>query len=497
MNKFLPLIFIIALVAVSGCVEVPNIFEQKVTTPGSKAENSDISVRVQLTPQEVLSERSAVLEFEVQNLRNDINLTDVTINFYDLCDMENETPTMFHYDFIRPNMTKYNKIDLRVPKVVFDHECKIKYRVEYNASTYLMQDIAVLTEGEYAAREIAGTLGEIQTSTKTVNSPISISFTLSESQPIRETKEGEKVHAYFKFIDAGNGIIDKLETGSVGLKIPENLQGNCKGFADSGPIGYWKFDEGSGSTVADSSGHSISGTIRNFNENQWVDGKYGKALSFNVANYVDFGDVNSLEGLPAETITAWIKINDFSGSLSEFHTIVSKGRGEHLDLFVLQNGHVLGFVERGKQSNPMPLNGQTILEQGKWYFVASVYDGSKISLYVNGNLDGSTQAQLGETINNEKEFQIGKSNTDNSYFNGVIDEVRIYNRALSADEIQKLYMNIPFNDQPLAFINKETRQITCDFDAKPRVNIDIGTFSITVNYKYALNNDLNVRFKKR
>ena len=76
----------------------------------------------------------------------------------------------------------------------------------------------------------------------------------------------------------------------------------------------------------------------------------------------------------------------------------------------------------------------------KWYFLAVTKDGSNVRTYVNGNLE-NTCAYSG-TDTNSNIWEIGRQNYggDNYYFDGAIDDVRIYNRVLSASEVAQLYL---------------------------------------------------------
>ncbi|MEM5772086.1 MAG: hypothetical protein QXO19_00950 [Candidatus Aenigmatarchaeota archaeon] len=226
-------LFLILLVIIffSGCVENFNVFESKISENAIITKSDDVKLEVQITPRNILSQRTATLEYTIQNLRDDINLTDIKINFYDLCGLSiKEGSAVTNIDSLKPNQTKYYKIKLEAPKIDFNTQCEIKYRLTYNSSTYLTQDIVVLSDSEYAARETAGTLNDISISSKSPKSPILINFKISEAQPLRETKEGENVYIYFSFSNIGNGYIDKIDVGSVTISIPNNLKGYCRNF---------------------------------------------------------------------------------------------------------------------------------------------------------------------------------------------------------------------------------------------------------------------------
>ena len=80
----------------------------------------------------------------------------------------------------------------------------------------------------------------------------------------------------------------------------------------------------------------------------------------------------------------------------------------------------------------------TGLEVNKWYHLAATYDGSKVKIYINGNLDVEA-AQTATPANNAEPLTIGQRNDGDMYFQGMIDEVEIFNRALTPDEIRSIF----------------------------------------------------------
>jgi len=188
-------------------------------------------------------------------------------------------------------------------------------------------------------------------------------------------------------------------------------------------------DEGNGSIAYDSSGYNNDGTL--YNGPIWVDGKFGKVLSFDgVDDYVDIPDIQN--GNYSRTITAWVK----NVPNSDRYEIVNS-RGTY---FNIQNRRVCIWVH-GASSEYLCSN--VTLNSNDWNFVVGEYDYSTNTekVYVNGLLYG-----LMTLTNYPDNFQSQDTIGRCGYcafpcsFNGTIDEVRIYNRALSDDEIQALYL---------------------------------------------------------
>ncbi|MFZ3077138.1 MAG: LamG domain-containing protein [Candidatus Aenigmatarchaeota archaeon] len=193
-----------------------------------------------------------------------------------------------------------------------------------------------------------------------------------------------------------------------------------------GLAGSWNFDEGTGAIAYDASGNGNVGALNNMNTSGnatsgWADGKFESGLQFDGVNdYVDAGNGAILNTTDKMTISAWIY-----PSLSGRYAIY---RGSNFGIYYVTNEfkvNVNGLFTKGADSLPLyPVNN--------WYHVVFVRDNMNTvsNLYINGILDGNT-------TNNES-LNWGTANllfgTSSNGFNGTIDEVRIWNRALAPDE---------------------------------------------------------------
>ena len=173
------------------------------------------------------------------------------------------------------------------------------------------------------------------------------------------------------------------------------------------------------------------------------DGRFGTALFFDGHDDYFNPDLPSFVGQSEMTIEAWIKPESVSGT----HYIFIKNGPIY---FRLENDKLVLTIYNGTAGAGH--TGSYNIEANKWYHVAGTYDGSYVRLYVNGVSDGSSP-QTGSMQGNGC-AQIGRSNNggcdggDSSYFNGTIDEFRIWNRTLSADEIRELYEStVPYSTQ--------------------------------------------------
>ncbi|MFQ6115021.1 MAG: LamG domain-containing protein [bacterium] len=190
-------------------------------------------------------------------------------------------------------------------------------------------------------------------------------------------------------------------------------------------IGLWLFDEGEGDIAKDS---SLNGNDGEFVQNpKWVDGKLGKALEFDGAgSHVAVGDFAGYSD--NVTIVALIKTSEASG----WNDIIVGPCGDVI--FALKDSK-LNFA--GQCANPIPHNtwSKTSLDDNKWHHVAGTYDGKEVSVYVDGELEASNPAGGSFTIG---EKHIGSRDDGQEAYNDLIDEVAIFNVALSADDIKAI-----------------------------------------------------------
>jgi hypothetical protein len=191
------------------------------------------------------------------------------------------------------------------------------------------------------------------------------------------------------------------------------------------------FEEGVGTTTADVSGHGNNGTISGA---VWADhGQFGKALSFNgSSSWVTVADSASLDLTTGMTLEAWVDPTSVTGWTS----VLFKERPG--------DGNYSLYAAEGAGTPPVSgvdvpggalVVGGTPVPLGSWTHLASTYDGSMVRLYVNGILVG-TKAASGPISTSSDPLRIGGDSLFGEYFTGLIDEVRVYNRALSAAEIQ-------------------------------------------------------------
>ncbi len=205
------------------------------------------------------------------------------------------------------------------------------------------------------------------------------------------------------------------------------------GNASAELVAYWTFDEGSGDIVYDSSGNDNNGTI---NGATWDTGKYGNALRFNAQdNYVEVPNSDSIEIDTIVSIAAWINWIDAGDA---WQGILSKGMmvgpGENYSLFVNRDGRYFHFVlalDVGRVQQNSPNNS---VVPNEWMHVCCTWDGSVTRIYINGEM-AMEMDQVATIIPSNLPLRIGHRDGSSHYWNGIIDEVRIYDHALTEAEI--------------------------------------------------------------
>jgi alpha-mannosidase len=199
------------------------------------------------------------------------------------------------------------------------------------------------------------------------------------------------------------------------------------------------FNEGSGSTTRDA-GATHTGTLQS--GTQWTAaGRYGAGLNFDgVDDHVVIPDAAALDLGRTGTVEVWVKLD----TLNRWHGLLSKG-SENFDPmhnYALQVDNGNRFVcVLGDAGNALTLRSGATAVTGRWYHVACVWDGATATLYLDGTLTASAAQSLTPAVNSQPLY-IGQFGSSADRLDGMIDEVRIYNRALSRTEVQT-DMNTP------------------------------------------------------
>jgi hypothetical protein len=240
----------------------------------------------------------------------------------------------------------------------------------------------------------------------------------------------EALGACYVSVDGtANATLQNCENQSVLSREYENT---------AGVMGWWHFNEGSGSSTSDSSGNGNGGTL---NGSTWVNGKFGKALSFDGSDdYVEVND--SLNITNQITLEAWVKT-----PITGRHTIFEKwlydaGVDERSFELDIDSDRRINFGLSSNGSYGVWLKSSGTVSSNTWTHIAATSDSTTMKIFINGEQDPNTADSPSGIHQSTTDLHIGRWWTEGAWhypFNGIIDEVRILNRALTADEIKADY----------------------------------------------------------
>ena len=201
-------------------------------------------------------------------------------------------------------------------------------------------------------------------------------------------------------------------------------------------VAYYRFDEGGGSTLNDYSGKGNHGVI--VNNPMWVNGKFGKALSFNGANqYVNLGGGTSLKmNLPA-TFSYWINLpSNIDGNWRIPVASTSWGGSPGYCLMINSRNQFIMTVNGSETTSPRTSWGITT---GEWHMITHTVEATTSKLYIDGELKQTFTGNWTLSPGNSTTWLGYSPSGSYSYFWGVMDEVAIYNKALSGTEVEQLF----------------------------------------------------------
>lgn len=252
-----------------------------------------------------------------------------------------------------------------------------------------------------------------------------------------------KTATTFEVIDEVNGTVTIRNSGTETITgITATLDGNVENIAVvpniDGLIGYWSFNDGSGIIATDSSVNKWHGSIVDNEGDQWTIGRFGEGLQFDGVNdYVSISDSADFEfGSGDFTINFWFN----SKNAASGQRILTKGfdnsnkdpwhfylGGNEIHLYMSSNGGNWdvhdGVIVSDKIFNNI------------WYNIALTRNGSTFRFFVDGSQVNSFTSSL-SLVDNSQPILLGKWGSEAANFNGIIDEVVIYKKALTESEIK-------------------------------------------------------------
>lgn len=204
-----------------------------------------------------------------------------------------------------------------------------------------------------------------------------------------------------------------------------------------GPLLHYPFDEHTGTTsVNDVSGNSHTGTMSTMGSRAWVPGKFGSALDFDgTDDQIDVASPTSDDlwmGASQDfTVSFWLK----GPSNSAGNTLVRKGNSSKysFDISYDTGDNSLNFARYDGTNNPFA-SGTTPINNSQWHFITGIKNGSTLSIYIDGKLDGTATDTTGVGLTDPStNFSVGGRGVN--YYKGTIDDIRVYKYARSPGQI--------------------------------------------------------------
>lgn len=214
-------------------------------------------------------------------------------------------------------------------------------------------------------------------------------------------------------------------------------QGVCVELQDA--VGVWLLDETSGEIAKDSSGNGNDGTLHG---GEWVDGQVGNCLKLSGSNeFVEVPDSDSLDLVEEVSMVCWF---NWEGAGDGWQTFFSKGpmsgTNENYAHFVNTGGGYTHFILNAGGARSNVDSPGSSFEPNEWYHAAATYDGETRRIYINGE-EVKSQATSGDLVPNDNYLGLGFRQGSSHYWMGMLDDMAVFKRGLSDDEINDIMDN--------------------------------------------------------
>jgi hypothetical protein len=232
----------------------------------------------------------------------------------------------------------------------------------------------------------------------------------------------------------------------------DDVRSTLRESCNAEPVAYWPLDEGTGTLAEDVTVNTNDGTIMGGEE--WVAGVDGGGLKFDgVDNKIDAGSDASIDmGTGDFSIAAWIKMDPTQNT---FPTLLAKGAGNNTDVgywFLVKNNRLRLYISDGSSRLKAESNA-VVAYDNLWHHVAAVIDrDDMVTFYVDGFAAGTFNVSSfdGMDITSARNLTIGSwFNYSYTYLNACMDDIRLYDAALDASEVEMLAGTFGVNNPPV------------------------------------------------
>jgi hypothetical protein len=232
------------------------------------------------------------------------------------------------------------------------------------------------------------------------------------------------------------------------------------------PVGWWKFDDQTGTTAVDSSVNKNNGTLNG--GVTWITGQLGGAVQCDGNNgYVSLPIGSVISKLTSSTFAIWANYSRAGGA---WQRIFDFGTGQTVNMFLTpaqgasNTGNMRFAITTGGAGAESQLNAPSRLATG-WHHIAVVFDGSTraMQLYLDGAVVASgTTTTLPNALGNTTQNWLGQSQYPDAHYQGALDDLRIYDRVLGQAEIRKVMQGIAYGMASSPYPQNNTKDVHRD-----------------------------------
>ncbi len=254
----------------------------------------------------------------------------------------------------------------------------------------------------------------------------------------------DDVRIYNRALTASE-VMQLYNQGGTKLGVTPTVTSTTTGL-NRGLVGHWTFDgkdtvwtSATAATTLDKSGNGLTATLSNMSRSSsTVLGKAGQGFKFDGSNDYIRTSVNALLDLEtARTVSLWMNVRDHTGS---YAVAIAGGSLSccGTEWYIAHDNQYSTNKIDVKHTGVTQQTSLKTISPNKWYYVTWTYDGTTSRLYIDGTLESST-AMAGPASEYSNDVHIGASEGATNLFPGTLDDIRIYNRALTASEVTQLY----------------------------------------------------------